>query len=63
MPPDHMDWRTTLGLKASGWIAYHLLTEGRDSVRLDDGDRLSLEAGDIVMIPRGTAMVWRTDHD
>ncbi len=34
-------------------IVYHLLTEGRASVRLDSGDRLSLEAGDIVMIPHG----------
>jgi hypothetical protein len=41
MRPDQMDWRTTLKLKASGWIAYHLLTEERDSVRLADGDRLA----------------------
>jgi len=34
-------------------IVYHLLTEGRASVRLDNSDRLSLEAGDIVMIPHG----------
>jgi AraC-like DNA-binding protein len=34
-------------------IVYHLLTEGRASVRLDGGDRLSLAAGDIVMIPHG----------
>lgn len=34
-------------------IVYHLLTEGRATVRLDSGDHLSLEAGDIVMIPHG----------
>lgn len=34
-------------------VVYHLLTEGRASVRLDDGSRLALEAGDIVMLPHG----------
>jgi AraC-like DNA-binding protein len=34
-------------------IVYHLLTEGRASVRLENGNRLNLEAGDIVMIPHG----------
>lgn len=34
-------------------IVYHLLTEGRASVRLDDGTRVSLSAGDIVMLPHG----------
>lgn len=34
-------------------IVYHLLTEGHASVRLENGDRLSLAAGDIVMIPHG----------
>ena len=34
-------------------IVYHLLTEGRASVRLDDGTRVSLNAGDIVMLPHG----------
>ena len=34
-------------------IVYHLLTEGRATVRLDDGKRLTLGAGDIVMIPHG----------
>jgi len=30
-----------------------LLTQGRATVRLDDGNRLSLEAGDVVMLPHG----------
>jgi AraC-like DNA-binding protein len=34
-------------------IIYHLLIEGRASLRLDDGNRLALNAGDIVMIPHG----------
>jgi AraC-like DNA-binding protein len=34
-------------------IIYHLLIEGRASLRLDDGNRLDLNAGDIVMIPHG----------
>lgn len=34
-------------------IVYHFLTEGRASARLSNGDRVSLEAGDIVMIPHG----------
>ncbi len=38
-------------------IVYHLLTEGRASARLKDGDRVSLQAGDIVMIPHGDAHI------
>jgi hypothetical protein len=38
-------------------IVYHLLTEGRASVRLENGDRLALEAGDIVMLPHGDTHV------
>src|SRR5262249_34500958 len=34
-------------------IIYHLLTEGRACARLPDGDRLMLEAGDIVIFPHG----------
>jgi AraC-like DNA-binding protein len=36
-------------------IIYHLLTEGRASIRLQDGERMALKAGDIVMIPHGDA--------
>jgi len=41
------------GIDAEHVIVYHLLTEGRGSVRLDNGSRLNLDAGDIVMIPHG----------
>jgi len=34
-------------------IVYHLLTEGRASIRLDSGQRMTLNAGDLVMIPHG----------
>ena len=38
-------------------IMFHLLTEGRGSARLDDGDSLPLVAGDIVVFPHGDAHV------
>jgi len=34
-------------------IIYHLLTDGRAVIRLDNGERVALNAGDIVMIPHG----------
>jgi len=34
-------------------IIYHLLTEGRASAYVEDGERLSLEAGDVVIFPHG----------
>lgn len=34
-------------------IIYHLLTEGRAYIRMEDGTRISLNPGDIVMIPHG----------
>src|SRR5580700_342699 len=34
-------------------IMYHLLTEGRASVRMGNGEHITLTAGDIVMIPHG----------
>ena len=53
MQPRRMSWHVTTRIDAEQVVVYHLLTEGRASVRLDDGSRLSLEAGDIVMIPHG----------
>ena len=41
------------GTESERVIVYHLLIDGRASVRLDSGDRLTLAAGDIVMIPHG----------
>jgi AraC-like DNA-binding protein len=34
-------------------IIYHLIAQGRARVRLDSGERLDLNAGDLVMIPHG----------
>ncbi|HXY50290.1 MAG TPA: AraC family transcriptional regulator [Terriglobales bacterium] len=34
-------------------IIYHLLTEGRASARLVNGERIALEAGDLVIFPHG----------
>src|SRR5580765_8234773 len=34
-------------------IIYHFLTEGRAFLRLDSGERIPLNAGDLVMIPHG----------
>jgi AraC-like DNA-binding protein len=34
-------------------IVYHLLTEGRASIRMENGETLALWAGDLVMIPHG----------
>ena len=38
-------------------IIYHLLTEGRASARLLDGERIALQAGDLVIFPHGDAHV------
>ena len=34
-------------------IIFHLLTEGRGTAMVEDGERVSLEAGDIVVFPHG----------
>src|SRR6185312_10451739 len=34
-------------------IIYHLLTEGKASIRTMEGERLQLEAGDIIVFPHG----------
>jgi AraC-like DNA-binding protein len=38
-------------------IIYHLVTEGRASARLVDGQRIILKAGDIVIFPHGDAHI------
>ena len=38
-------------------IIYHLLTAGRASARLLDGERINLDAGDIVIFPHGDAHI------
>jgi AraC-like DNA-binding protein len=46
-----------LGPGAGHVIIYHLLTEGRAYARLPDGERISLDAGDIVIFPHGDAHI------
>jgi AraC-like DNA-binding protein len=38
-------------------IIYHLVTEGRGFAQLEDGERVPLEAGDIVIFPHGDAHI------
>jgi AraC-like DNA-binding protein len=38
-------------------IVYHLVTEGHASARLEDGERIRLDAGDIVIFPHGDAHI------
>lgn len=42
---------------ASHVIVYHLLTEGHASARLEDGERIDLATGDIVIFPHGDAHI------
>ena len=38
-------------------IIFHLVTEGRGSARLPEGENLPLEAGDVVVLPHGDAHI------
>jgi len=38
-------------------IIYHLLTDGRASARVEDGERIGLAAGDVVIFPHGNAHI------
>lgn len=51
--------RPLLAPRGGHIIMFHLLTEGRGSAALDDGDSLPLVAGDIVVFPHGDAHVVR----
>jgi AraC-like DNA-binding protein len=51
--PPSRDMAPYLGPGTGHIIVYHLLTEGRGSARLLDGERVPLEAGDIVVAPLG----------
>src|SRR5258708_37744108 len=46
-----------VGTGARHFIIYHLLTEGRASARLVVGQRIILDAGDIVIFPHGDAHI------
>lgn len=50
---------SVLSFGAGQLVLYHLVTEGRATARLDDGAEVSLEAGDVVVIPHGDGhSVW-----
>jgi AraC-like DNA-binding protein len=55
-PPSHAV-APYLSPGAGHLIIYHLLTEGRASARLLDGERITLDAGDIVIFPHGDAHI------
>jgi hypothetical protein len=55
-PPSHAV-APYLAPGAGHLIIYHLLTEGRASARLLDGERMTLDAGDIVIFPHGDAHI------
>ena len=53
-PPSHTV-ATYVAPSARHVIIYHLLTDGHASARLVNGERISLDAGDIVIFPHGDA--------
>src|SRR5580700_3314483 len=55
-PPSHAA-APYLAPAAGHMIIYHFLTEGRASARLLDGERITLDAGDIVIFPHGDAHI------
>jgi AraC-like DNA-binding protein len=42
-----------VGATAGRVIIFHLLTEGKATIRLSDGERAQVEAGDIIVFPHG----------
>src|SRR6186713_901596 len=44
-----------LAPEAEHLVMFHLLLEGQASVRVQGGERLALQAGDIVVLPHGDA--------
>jgi AraC-like DNA-binding protein len=55
-PPSHTV-APYIARPASHVIIFHLLTEGRGFAQVEEGERLPLEAGDIVIFPHGDAHV------
>ncbi len=46
-----------LALGADHVIIYHFLSEGRAFLRMENGERVALHAGDLVMIPHGDSHI------
>jgi AraC-like DNA-binding protein len=55
-PPSHRV-APYLAPAAGHVIIYHLLTEGHASARLEDGERIALDAGDLVIFPHGDSHI------
>jgi len=53
--PDACTMASYLPTKPKHTIIFHLVTEGRGYIRLEDGHAVSLEAGDIIFLPQGHA--------
>jgi AraC-like DNA-binding protein len=57
LSPASCEYAPHLARGAGHVIIYHLLTEGRASARLQDGERVPLNAGDLVIFPHGDAHI------
>ena len=53
LSPASCNYAPFVGSGSGHVIIYHLLTEGRASARLEHGERVRLEAGDLVVFPHG----------
>jgi AraC-like DNA-binding protein len=49
--PNETQMRAMLGVEARRLLLFHLIPEGRCWVELDDGERVELEGGDVVVLP------------
>jgi len=53
LSPRSCEYAPYVGRGAKHVIIYHLVTEGRASARLENGERIRVEAGDLVVFPHG----------
>jgi AraC family transcriptional activator of mtrCDE len=51
------DWRAPHDRQAQGWAAFHVVTQGACWVELSDQPPMSLEAGDVLLLPHGDGHV------
>jgi len=60
--PDACTMASYLPARPKHVIIFHLITEGRGYVRIEDGCGVPLEAGDIVILPQGNAHFMGNGH-
>jgi AraC-like DNA-binding protein len=53
LSPASCNYAPLIGTRGGHVIIYHLVTEGRAVAKLEDGERVRLEAGDLVVFPHG----------